>query len=133
MEQRVRICGRQIGWRGSTLDVRFHYALDFMGAVNYLADLVTKLSDSVQDRKFAAELREIQRIVESLMSEQAELHESRIELMTDNEKLKKKIPALEARILELEKQNLKLLDPPHTEPPIDEDLFGYFFHRSLRG
>ena len=93
-----------------------------MGAIKDLVDLVTKLSDSVQDRKFAAELREIQRMVGSLMSEQAELHESRIELMTDNEKLKKKIPTLEARISDLEQENLKLLDPPHTEPPSEQDI-----------
>jgi len=93
-----------------------------MGAIKDLVDLVTKLSDSVQDRKFAAELREIQRMIGGILSEHAELHESRIALMTDNEKLKKKIPSLEARISELDKENSELRDPPHTAPPTDEQI-----------
>jgi predicted transcriptional regulator len=93
-----------------------------MGAIKDLVDLVTKLSDSVQDRKFAAELREIQRMIGGILSEHAELHESRIALMTENEKLKKEIPALQARIAKLEQENLKLLDPPHTEPPTEQDI-----------
>ncbi|HEX5219048.1 MAG TPA: hypothetical protein VFZ59_05725, partial [Verrucomicrobiae bacterium] len=107
---------------GEAIRSRCHCVFDFMGAIKDLVDLVTKLSDSVQDRKFAAELREIQRMIGSILSEHAELHESRIALMTDNEKLKKDIPALKARISELEKENFKLLDPPNTAPPSEEDI-----------
>lgn len=93
-----------------------------MGAIKDLVDLVGRLTDSVKDRKFAAELREIQRMIGGILSEHAELHESRIALMTENEKLKKKIPSFEARIAELEKENMTLLDPPHTDPPTDEQI-----------
>ena len=93
-----------------------------MGAIKDLVDLVTRLSESVQDRKFAGELRQIQGMIGGILSEHAELHESRIALMTDNEKLKKQIPALEARIAQLQKENAELLDPPHTAPPTDEQI-----------
>jgi predicted transcriptional regulator len=93
-----------------------------MGAIKDLVDLVGRLTDSVKDRKFAAELREIQRMIGGILFEHAELHENRIALMTDNEKLKKQIPSLEARIVELEKERMALLNPPHTDPPTDEQI-----------
>ena len=71
-----------------------------MGAIKDLVDLVTKLSDNVQDRKFAAELREIQRTIGNLQSEQAALHEQRIALMTENAELKQKVSMLEQRLLQ---------------------------------
>jgi len=69
-----------------------------MGTIKDLVDLITKLSESVKDRKFAAELREIQRMIGTIQSEQAELREQRIRLMTENEELKKKISSLQDEI-----------------------------------
>ena len=51
-----------------------------MGAVKDLVDLVTQLSNSIEDRKFAAELREIQSMIGGIQSEHAAMHEQRIEV-----------------------------------------------------
>ena len=81
-----------------------------MGAVKDLVDLVTQLSESIEDRKFAAELREIQRMIGGIQSEHAELHEKRIELMTENAELKQIIGALKEEIAELKQEivNVKI-------------------------
>lgn len=73
-----------------------------MGAIKDLVDLVTQLSNSVKDRKFDAELREIQGMIGGIQSEQAALHEQRIALMTENAELKKQIATLQK---EIEKSN----------------------------
>jgi len=75
-----------------------------MGAVKDLVDLVAKLNDSVQDRKFAAELREIQRMIGSIQSEHAALHEQRISLMTKNSELKQQIASLHRQLAELKQK-----------------------------
>jgi septal ring factor EnvC (AmiA/AmiB activator) len=72
-----------------------------VGAVKDLVDLVTQLSNSIQDRKFAAELRQIQIMIGSILSELAEIHEQRIALPTENAKLKHKIATLNQKILTL--------------------------------
>jgi len=46
-----------------------------MGAIKDLVDLVTQLNNSVEDRKFALELREIQKMIGGLQSEHADIHE----------------------------------------------------------
>lgn len=69
-----------------------------MGAIKDLTDLVARLVESVQDRKFAAELREVQRMIGSIQSEQAAMHEQRMTLITENADLKQKIAALEQRL-----------------------------------
>ena len=55
-----------------------------MGTIKDLVDLVNQLSSSEQDRKFAAELRQIQSMIGAIQSEHAAIHEQRIELMTQN-------------------------------------------------
>jgi len=75
-----------------------------MGAVKDLVDLVTQLSSSIEDRKFAGELREIQGMIGSIQSEQAESHEKSLALMTENAELKKTINALEDEIHTLKNQ-----------------------------
>lgn len=72
-----------------------------MGAVKDLVDLVTQLSNSIEDRKFAAELREIQSMIGSIQSEHAALHEQRIALMTENAELKQKIAGLQQEMVDL--------------------------------
>jgi len=78
-----------------------------MGVIKDITDLVTRLINSVQDRKFAAELLEIQRMIGSLQSEQADLHEQRIALMTENAQLKQKIVALEQRVAQSQQRGTK--------------------------
>jgi len=80
-----------------------------MGAVKDLVDLVTQLSNNIDDRKFAAELREIQSMIGGIQSEHAALHEQRIALMTENAELKQKIAGLQQQILDL-KNPLRLPD-----------------------
>lgn len=75
-----------------------------MGAIKDLVDLVTQLSSSVQDRKFAAELREIQGMIGNLQSEHAAIHEQRIALMTENAELKQTIASLKEEITALKQQ-----------------------------
>lgn len=71
-----------------------------MGAIKDLTDLTVKLIDSAKDRKFAGELREIQRMVAALQSEHADIHEKRISLMTENAELKQRIAGLEMALTE---------------------------------
>jgi predicted nuclease with TOPRIM domain len=72
-----------------------------MGAIKDLVGLVTQLTDSVKDRKFASELRNIQSMIGSIQSEHAQMHEQRIKLMTENAELKQKIISLEQEILDI--------------------------------
>jgi len=72
-----------------------------MGTIKDLADLVSQLSKSVQDRKFATELRQIQGMIGSIQSEHAAIHEQRIELMTENAELKQTIASLQQQIADL--------------------------------
>lgn len=75
-----------------------------MGAIKDLVDLVTQLSNNIKNRKFAAELREIQGIISSIQSEHATMHEQRIDLMTKNAELKKTIVALKNKISSLNQE-----------------------------
>ena len=72
-----------------------------MGAVKDLIDLLTQLANKVQDRKLAAEVTTIQRLILELQSEHAELHEANIELREERLGLKERIQKLEAEIAEL--------------------------------
>lgn len=65
-----------------------------MGTIVDLTNLVTKLVGSVQDRKFASELREVQRMISSLQSDQASLHEKNMLLSSENAELKQTIASL---------------------------------------
>ena len=75
-----------------------------MGAIKDLVDLVTQLNNSVEDRKFAGELREIQRMIGTIQSEHAEIHEQRIQLMTENAELKQVIASLKEEVTALKQQ-----------------------------
>jgi septal ring factor EnvC (AmiA/AmiB activator) len=76
-----------------------------MGAIKDLVDLVTQLNNSVEDRKFASELRDIQSMIGSIQSEHAAIHEQRIELMTENAELKQTIASLKEEIIEIKQKN----------------------------
>ena len=72
-----------------------------MGAIKDLVDLVTQLTSSIDDRKFAGELREIQSMISSIQSEHAELHEDRIRLMTRNAELVEEAANLKNQLADL--------------------------------
>lgn len=67
-----------------------------MGTIKDLTDLVTQYIESVDDRKFAAELREIQKMIILLQREQASLQEQNSKLQTENIQLQKQIDATAA-------------------------------------
>lgn len=83
-----------------------------MGAIKDLVDLVTQLSSSVEDRKFAAELRQIQGMIGGIQSEHAAIHEKRIELMTENANLRQTISSLEQKISELQREITNIRNIP---------------------
>lgn len=69
-----------------------------MGAIKDIVDLTTQLSNSVNDRKIAAELSKIQTLTLQLQSEQACLHEKNIHLREESLQLKEKILELEKKL-----------------------------------
>jgi septal ring factor EnvC (AmiA/AmiB activator) len=75
-----------------------------MGAIKDLVDLVTQLNNSVEDRKFASELREIQSMIGTIQSEHAAIHEQRIQLMTENAEHKQVIASLKEEVAALKQQ-----------------------------
>lgn len=72
-----------------------------VGAIKDLIDLVTQLSNSVQDRKFAAELNAVQSLILKLQAEQATLHGENIQLREEKLSREERIQKLEAKISEL--------------------------------
>lgn len=72
-----------------------------MGTIKDLVDLATQLVISVEDRKIASELREIQTLALTLQSEQASLHAANIKLREEKIELSDKIRSLERKIEEL--------------------------------
>lgn len=69
-----------------------------MGTIKDLVDLVAQLNDSVTDRKFAGELREIQSMIAALQSEHADIHEKRIHLMEENALLRQQVASLKEEL-----------------------------------
>ncbi|MBT3056090.1 MAG: hypothetical protein KME69_14580 [Candidatus Thiodiazotropha sp. (ex Codakia orbicularis)] len=94
-----------------------------MGVIKDLVDLVTQLNSSVEDRKFAGELRQIQSMIGVIQSEHAEIHEQRIELLTENAELKQTIASLKEEIeaLNRQKENLKVESPQGGAKLSDEE------------
>ena|SRR6266545_4103779 len=66
-----------------------------MGALKDIADLVARLIESKEGRKFAAEISKIQSAVASLHSEHAAIIERDTQVMTENLELKRKVAKLE--------------------------------------
>jgi len=72
-----------------------------MGTIKDLVDLATQLSASINDRRIAAELREVQNLALALQSEQVLLHETNMSLREERQELKERIRQLEHRIEDL--------------------------------
>jgi predicted nuclease with TOPRIM domain len=69
-----------------------------MGTVNDLADIIEKLSSDNNDKVFAGQLRQIQTMITRIQADQTCLAEKRIELMRENEDLRKKIDELNREV-----------------------------------
>ena len=67
----------------------------------------TTLANSVQDRKIASEINQIQSLTLDLQSEQAQLHETNIKLREERIELVEKIQSLEAEIKDLKESGIK--------------------------
>jgi predicted nuclease with TOPRIM domain len=68
-----------------------------MGTMIDLTARIKRLVGSFTHKKFAAELGEVQRMMESLQAEQAALNEQNLKLMAENAQLKQALAALEQR------------------------------------
>ena len=92
-----------------------------MGVIKDLVDLTNQLNSSVEDRKFAGELRQVQSMIGAIQAEHAEIHEQRINLMTENAELKQTISALKEEVLALKKQKEVVVEKPRNKDGISED------------
>ena len=72
-----------------------------MGAIKDVVDLMTQLTNRVQDRKLASELNTIQTLILKTQAEHAELHEKNIQLREESLSLRERIQELEAKISEI--------------------------------
>lgn len=99
-----------------------------MGAVKDLVDLVTQLSNSIQDRKFATELRQIQSMIGKILSEHAEIHEQRIALLTENAELKQIVASLKQKIGELEHQSQSINMSENTNTKLHHEAESILMH-----
>jgi hypothetical protein len=76
-----------------------------VSTITTLHGLVTRLVEIIKDRKFAAEMREVQRMVAALDAEHFELKNEQLQLVTENMQLKQLVAALEQAVAGAEKQN----------------------------
>jgi len=83
-------------------------AIDPIGAITTLRALTGSLIDSIQDRKAAADLREIQAIISSLDAEYFRMRKESLKLETDYAQLQQRILPIEARMTAAEDERDKL-------------------------
>lgn len=81
-----------------------------MGAIKDVIDLLTQLTNRVQDRKLASELNTIQSLILTLQSEHAALHETNIQLREERLAFKERIQELEQKIRELSSSSSTVQD-----------------------
>ena len=79
-----------------------------MGAIKDVVDLATRLCNSVQDRKIAAEIFQIQSLILTVQNENTSL-------ASDNLDLKNKVFELEKKISDLQMQNNELIQNHSAE------------------
>lgn len=89
-----------------------------MGTAKDIIDLVTQLSDSIQDRKVAAELFKIISLTNQLQSENADLQ-------AENFKLQKESMELNHKFFELKKENQEL------QQKLNDKNLKTIFHENL--
>ncbi|MCI5122142.1 MAG: hypothetical protein D3908_13320 [Candidatus Electrothrix sp. AUS4] len=93
-----------------------------MGTIKDLVDLTSQLANSVNDRKIASELNNIQTLLLQFQSEQAELHEKNIQL---REEILSKKRTIEKLKNQLKKQINSEEDMVYEDP--------YYFRKSKTG
>ncbi len=76
-----------------------------MSTIKEIIDLATQLSNKIEDRKFAGEVREILKMAGNLQSEHSEIHEKNFKLMQENAELRKEIIALQQQKEQVEYQH----------------------------
>jgi regulator of replication initiation timing len=89
-----------------------------MGAIKDIFDLTTQLSSSVQDRKLAAEILQIQTLILSVQRENSAV-------VTENLNLKKKIFELEKVILNFQQEQAKVISRIQNKYVFDK-TYGIF-------
>lgn len=80
-----------------------------MSAIKDIMDLVTQLRNSVQDRKFAAEITQIQSLVSAVQLENSSTISENLDLKTENFELKNENSILGQRISDLEKRKSEIV------------------------
>ena len=114
--------GVTISWNFGGLE---HCGRDVnVGLIKDVTDLATQLADRVQDRRFVSDLREIQSMIGEIVSENAGLHERNIELVRENETLRRTIDSIEERIATLESEtgSSHVTTSTPVEPLCDEEV-----------
>ncbi len=86
-----------------------------MGTIKDIVDLTTQLADRVEDRKFATDLFQIIRLINTVQSDQTILIEKNHDLMSDKSQMEQTISSLKAKITTLQNQITKLQTPTKNE------------------
>ena len=77
-----------------------------MGTLKDAVDLVTSLMNTVKDRRYVAELREVHSIIGDSISRQAELQTQNADLIQENNKLRQANSELERQLESNESQSI---------------------------
>jgi len=93
-----------------------------MGAIKDVVDLTTQLANSIQDRKFAADLFKIIELISTVQVDQERLTENNIQLMSDKSALQNTITTLKSDITRLQQQISELQNPTDKGIPEISDL-----------
>ena len=72
-----------------------------MGVIKDVTDLAIQLAERVENRNFAADLRQIQSMIGEIAAENAGFHERNIELMEENARLRRTIVSLKEQVAAL--------------------------------
>lgn len=83
-----------------------------MGTIKDIVDMATQLANSVEDRRVAAELNNIQKMILAVQSEQAAQHEKNMALNEERNSLLQRIRDLEAEVVRL--KSTTKMDRPST-------------------
>jgi polyhydroxyalkanoate synthesis regulator phasin len=95
-----------------------------MGAIKDIVDLATQLSESVQNRKFSADLMEIIRLINTIQGDQVRLTEDNLQLMSNKVALERTISSFESDIARLQDEVSKLKNgQPKSDVKITEETF----------
>lgn len=93
-----------------------------MSAIKDIVELATKLSESIQDRRFADDLFKIIRLIGAVQFDQVTLAEKNIQLMNDKSALQETVATLESNVTKLKQHISELQNPtPTIHPELEPD------------